>query len=347
MTSDRQQRRGIGRGVILSPFFDSRKRHCTAAVQAESEMTQSKPLDEVFSYLSWVHAASGATASVIAMSAFYPLDTVRSRLQLEEPERRKALSTWAILRQLVAEEGFSTLYRGVVPVLESLCISNFVYFYTFHSLKAIRGSVTGGSQSALADLVLGSLAGVVNVFSTTPFWVVNTRLKMKGLGYRVKDNTMHYDNLLNGLIYIGRTEGAKGLWAGAVPSLLLVINPAIQFMVYEALKRRLVSDSKNASAVTFFAIGAVAKAIATVLTYPLQLIQTKLRHGNSDKNLDLPPDTDMVQMLLIILKKQGAAGLFRGLEAKLLQTVLTAALMFMTYEKLARFVTTLLVRGKK
>ncbi|XP_058834510.1 peroxisomal membrane protein PMP34 [Topomyia yanbarensis] len=306
-------------------------------------MAHSKPLNEVFSYLSWVHAVSGATGSVVAMSAFYPLDTVRSRLQLEEPERRKAQSTWAILKQLVAEEGFDTLYRGMIPVLQSLCISNFVYFYTFHSLKAIGG----GSQSALTDLVLGSLAGVVNVFTTTPCWVVNTRLKMKGLGHRVKDNTMHYDNLLSGLIYVGRTEGAKGLWAGAVPSLLLVINPAIQFMVYEALKRRLIPDVKHASSVRFFAIGAVAKTIATVLTYPLQLIQTKLRHANSDKNSDLPPDTDMIQMLLIILKKQGTAGLFRGLEAKLLQTVLTAALMFMAYEKIARFVTILLIRAKK
>lgn len=310
-------------------------------------MAQSKPLDEVFSYLSWVHAVSGATGSVVAMSAFYPLDTVRSRLQLEEPERRKAQSTWAILKQLVAEEGFRTLYRGIVPVLESLCISNFVYFYTFHSLKALRGTAAGGNQNALADLILGSLAGVVNVFSTTPFWVVNTRLKMKGLGHRVKDSTMHYDNLFDGLIHIGRTEGAKGLWAGAVPSLLLVANPAIQFMVYEALKRRFVLDIQHTSALKFFAIGAIAKIIATVLTYPLQLVQTKLRHGNTDKSLELPPDTDMVQMLLIILKKQGAAGLFRGLEAKLLQTVLTAALMFMTYEKIARYVTFLLTRGKQ
>lgn len=310
-------------------------------------MSQSKPLNEVFSYLSWVHAVSGATGSVIAMSAFYPLDTVRSRLQLEEPERRKSLSTWAILKQLIAEEGFGTLYRGMVPVLESLCISNFVYFYTFHSMKALR-SAADVSPSAMSDLILGSLAGVVNVFTTTPCWVVNTRLKMKGLGHRVKDNTTYYDNLLDGLIYIGRTEGPKGLWAGAIPSLLLVTNPAIQFMVYEALKRRLVAGgSQSGSALTFFAIGAVAKTIATVLTYPLQLIQTKLRHGNTDKSLELPPDTDMVQMLLVILKKQGIAGLFRGLEAKLLQTVLTAALMFMTYEKIARFVTMLLIRGKK
>uniref|UniRef100_A0A182J5C9 Peroxisomal membrane protein PMP34 n=1 Tax=Anopheles atroparvus TaxID=41427 RepID=A0A182J5C9_ANOAO len=313
-------------------------------------MSQSK-LKQVFSYQSWVHAVSGSAGSVIAMSAFYPLDTVRSRLQLEEPERRKALSTWRVLKNLIDEEGFDTLYRGLVPVLESLCISNFVYFYTFHSLKALRGG-GGAGQSALGDLLLGSLAGVVNVLSTTPFWVVNTRLKMKGLEqHRQRDgshgsnsSSIRYNGLLDGLQFIARTEGIRGLWAGAIPSLMLVINPAIQFMVYESLKRRVTEGtSKSPSAITFFGIGAIAKMIATVLTYPLQLVQTKLRHGNADKSLNLPPNIDTVQMLLIILKRQGVTGLYRGLEAKLLQTVLTAALMFMTYEKIARFVTSLLL----
>jgi len=34
-------------------------------------------------------------------------------------------------------------------------------------------------------------------------------------------------------------EGISGLWRSTVPSAVLAINPAIQFMVYEALKRRL------------------------------------------------------------------------------------------------------------
>lgn len=36
-------------------------------------------------------------------------------------------------------------------------------------------------------------------------------------------------------------------------------------------------------------------------------------------------------------RKYGVLGLFKGLEAKLLQTVLTAALMFLLYEKIAAF----------
>lgn len=36
-----------------------------------------------------------------------------------------------------------------------------------------------------------------------------------------------------------RCEGVGALWNGTLTSLLLVLNPAIQFMIYEALKRQL------------------------------------------------------------------------------------------------------------
>lgn len=145
-----------------------------------------------------------------------------------------------------------------------------------------------------------------------------------------------YSGLLDGLIHIGINEGLSALWSGIGPSLLLVINPAIQFTVYEALKRNFNTQSSSA----FFAMGAFAKAIATVATYPLQLAQTRKRHGKNG-------DMSAAALLLSILKKNGPSGLFQGLEAKLLQTVLTAALMFVTYEKVIRFVFVILTRNKK
>lgn len=304
-------------------------------------MAQSKSLKSVFSYQSWIHAVSGATGGVVAMSVFYPLDTIRLRLQLDDPECRKTQNTFKILLQLAKDEGIYSLYRGLIPVLESLCISNFVYFYTFHSLKALSGSPK--NQSVLKDLMLGIVAGVVNVLTTTPFWVVNTRLKLKGLSGVVNESNKHYDNLVHGLFYVGRTEGMSGLWAGTIPSLLLVINPALQFMMYEAIKRKLTKVYGELPSLSYFAIGAAAKAFATVLTYPLQLVQTKQRHGG-DKTMGGQDNTGTIKLLLHIVKSQGAKGLFRGLEAKMLQTILTAALMFATYEKIATTVTSALTR---
>ncbi|XP_015177682.1 PREDICTED: peroxisomal membrane protein PMP34 [Polistes dominula] len=286
----------------------------------------------IFTYDTLVHALSGAAGSVIAMATFFPLDTVRSRLQLEE--NREAKNTLAMIRELTSKEGPHTLYRGMVPVLQSLCASNFVYFYTFHGLKMLRSR---RNQTARNDLLVASIAGVINVLTTTPLWVVNTRLKMKGINSVNEKNNNDYNTLYDGLLHIWKFEGLEKLWAGTLPSLLLVANPAIQFMTYESIKRRVSASSGiQPSAWVFFAIGAIAKTVATTLTYPLQLIQTKLRHGH--KYPDLSPNAGTIQIFFYILKKQGLLGLYKGMEAKLLQTVLTAALMFLTYEKISRFV---------
>ncbi|XP_050484264.1 peroxisomal membrane protein PMP34 [Bombus huntii] len=285
----------------------------------------------IFSYETLVHAISGAAGGVVAMTIFFPLDTVRSRLQLEED--RESKSTLATIRDLAAKEGPATLYRGMVPVLQSLCVSNFVYFYTFHGLKMLRASK---NQSAGNDLLVASIAGVINVLTTTPLWVVNTRLKMRGINNTQERNNL-YNTLYDGLIYIWKYEGLKKLWAGTVPSLMLVMNPAIQFMTYETIKRKVLASLHGVPpAWTFFVIGAIAKAVATILTYPLQLVQTKLRHGHKYPNL--PPNAGSLEILFYILKKQGIEGLYKGMEAKLLQTILTAALMFLSYEKISRLV---------
>ncbi|XP_035470376.2 peroxisomal membrane protein PMP34 isoform X1 [Scophthalmus maximus] len=324
---------------------------------------------EVFSYESLVHAVSGAVGSVTAMTIFFPLDTARLRLQVDE--NRKAKSTPAILAEIIKEEGLLAPYRGWFPVICSLCCSNFVYFYCFHSLKA---NWLKGKQSAPStDLIVGITAGIVNVLITTPLWVVNTRLKLQGSKFRNADIQMtNYSGILDAFVQIVRDESVGALWNGTFPSLLLVLNPAIQFMIYEGLKRQLRRGvPRELSSVEVFIIGAVAKAVATAVTYPLQTIQSILRgRGGSLEpipanigrearyTLDRTPDYHRaikfgqynkstnqskflsslrtVKCLLVNrVRKHGMVGLFKGLEAKLLQTVLTAALMFLLYEKIA------------
>ena len=42
---------------------------------------------------------------------------------------------------------------------------------------------------------------------------------------------------LDGLLRIGYHEGVQGVWAGTIPSLILVSQPALKFTIYEFLKR--------------------------------------------------------------------------------------------------------------
>ncbi|XP_069052997.1 peroxisomal membrane protein PMP34 [Lepisosteus oculatus] len=293
-------------------------------------------LADVFSYESLVHAVAGAMGSVTAMTVFFPLDTARLRLQVDEA--RKARSTPAVLTEIIREEGILAPYRGWFPVICSLCCSNFVYFYCFNSLKVVW--VKGQRSTPGRDLLMGIVAGVVNVLMTTPLWVVNTRLKLQGAKFHNTDiRPTHYAGILDAFRQIVRAEGVLALWNGTLPSLLLVLNPAVQFMIYEGLKRQLMRGAhRELLSLEVFVIGAVAKAVATTVTYPLQTVQSILRfgqHAQPQGRRLLGGLRSIVHLLSQRVRKQGILGLFKGLEAKLLQTVLTAALMFLLYEKIA------------
>jgi len=92
-----------------------------------------------------------------------------------------------------------------------------------------------------------------------------------------------YKNIFHGLYVIMKTEGVQSLWVSTVPSLLLTSNPSLQFMFYEMLKRRIqaISGSANLSATSILLLAATSKCLSTIITYPLQMIQSKLRVSKS------------------------------------------------------------------
>ncbi|MED6253785.1 hypothetical protein ATANTOWER_001760 [Ataeniobius toweri] len=289
----------------------------------------------LLTYETLVHAVAGAMGSVTAMTVFFPLDTAKSRLQVDD--KRKSQSTPVILAEIAKEEGFLALYRGWFPVISSLCCSNFVYFYTFNALKKVAASGPGKPRPG-KDLLMGMVAGVVNVILTTPMWVVNTRLKLQGVRFRNEDlHQTQYRGIFNAFSQIIADEGVGTLWNGTLPSLILVVNPAVQLMIYEAMKRKAGKGGRKISSAKIFLIGAIAKAIATTATYPLQTIQAILRFGQykgDGKGGLMGSISNIFFLFMDRIKKYGFLGLYKGLEAKLLQTVLTAALMFVVYEKI-------------
>ena len=164
-----------------------------------------------------------------------------------------------------------------------------------------------------------------------------------------------YSGVLDCLRRVYGEGGVAALWSGLIPSLFLVSNPAIQTVVYEKVLiwyERLVY--RQCSPLEFFAVAALAKAVATFFTYPLQVAQaqlqnrsekrTKFRNGCKVASVD---KSSMLVVLKDIYEKHGIVGLFAGFHAKLWQTVLNSAFMYMTYESLQRFIMHVLVGQRR
>lgn len=286
-------------------------------------------LSEVFSYEAFVHAISGTAGGSISMSIFYPLDVIRTHQQVEKTS----------ITDLINEQGIGSLYKGLQSVLTSLAVSNFVYFYTNNLMKVILRKITGEKSISVGqNLFVASLAGVVNVLLTCPLWVANTRIKLQK-NASARDSTIKpYAGLIDCMDRIYREEGAIALWNGAGSSLMLVSNPTINFVVYDKVKqvidqRARDSGRKHLTSFEIFTTGAIAKALATILTYPIQVAQSRQR-ANRDKSGSTFMNTFTI--LGNIFAKDGILGWFAGMNAKLVQTILTAAFQFLCYEQIQR-----------
>lgn len=66
-----------------------------------------------------------------------------------------------------------------------------------------------------------------------------------------------------------------------VPALWLVTNPAVQFMIYDRVRAAMSAfarrQRRRVRPIEYFVMAAIAKAAATLVTYPLQITQARLQ----------------------------------------------------------------------
>ncbi|THU84187.1 mitochondrial carrier [Dendrothele bispora CBS 962.96] len=79
-------------------------------------------------------------------------------------------------------------------------------------------------------------------------------------------------------------EGVTGLWLGLRPGLVLTVNPAITYGVYERVKSivLLAKSSENMSPWLSFIVGAFSKTLATVVTYPYIMAKVRIQARSAD-----------------------------------------------------------------
>jgi adenine nucleotide transporter 17 len=255
-------------------------------------------------------AIAGAGAGVFGLLVMYPLDTFKSRKQVQgvDPKVR-----------------FGNMYDGLGIGLISEAAQQAAYYYFYSLLRRNWVGKFGQSPGTIASLGIGSVAGAMNMIITLPLGTIHTRMQTAAARNEEKLN-----GVMEHVRNIWRNEGICGFWSGISTSLILVINPSITFFCFEVLKKYfkvfLAKGGKqalNLSSGWLFLIGAMSKLIATVLTYPLILAKTRLQ---IDKEKVYKGLFDLYRKIWI---SNGFTGLYTGMSSKLLQTCAGAALKFM------------------
>jgi len=265
------------------------------------------------------------------MALCYPLDVIRQKQQVTTKGSRQLGFMDVVTEELEASSsGWRVFYQGLGPTLTAIGSSSLLYFYMYNLLKRVVER-RGRALSVTANLVVAYIAGLFNAVLTSPLWVVSHRTKTGG---------SKGQGMLTLILRMMHEEGPSVMFAGLTPSIILCSNPAIQFTVYERMRLQILSDSGSAilTPAVGFGLGLFAKAVATVFTYPTQVLQSVTREAHSE---------GIWKETIKIWERQGVGGFFQGICAKLIQTGSNAALMFMCYEQLLIVASWLLVTLQK
>ncbi|KAL1958346.1 hypothetical protein VTO42DRAFT_4663 [Malbranchea cinnamomea] len=275
------------------------------------------------------HALAGAGGGILSMVLTYPLITLSTRAQVES--KRAQSSTIDAVRHIIQREGIRGLYSGLESAVFGISVTNFVYYYWYEWTRAVfeKAAEKAGRASkkltTAESMIAGAIAGSATVLITNPIWVVNTRMtarkneseeQLPGTPEKKPKTT------LGTLMDLLRNEGPQALFAGVLPALVLVINPILQYTIFEQLKN-IVEKRRRVTPTDAFYLGALGKLLATTVTYPYITVKSRMHVASKDG-----PKESLNGSLKKIIREEGWSGLYKGIGPKVSQSVLTAAFLF-------------------
>lgn len=148
-----------------------------------------------------------------------------------------------------------------------------------------------------------------------------------------------YSSFASGARQIYRTEGVPGFYRGLVPALFGVSHGALQFMAYERLKvlrsrsvqhgssGELSSRGRELGNLDFFTLSSLSKVFAGCVTYPYQVIRSRLQ--TYEAHLLYRGATDAVVQ---VWTREGFAGFYKGLGPNLFRVLPSTWVTFLVYE---------------
>ncbi|XP_027366561.1 S-adenosylmethionine carrier 1, chloroplastic/mitochondrial-like [Abrus precatorius] len=263
---------------------------------------EKKPFD--FLRVLYDGCIAGGVAGVVVETALYPIDTIKTRLQVARDGGK-----------IVLKGLYSGLSGNIAGVLPASAIFIGVYEPTKQQLlKSLPENL-----SAVAHFAAGAIGGIASSLVRVPTEVIKQRMQIGQFG-----------SAPAAVRLIVANEGFKGLYAG-YGSFLLRDLPfdAIELCIYEQLRigyklaaKRDLNDPENAM------LGALAGAITGAVTTPLDVIKTRLMVQGSQNHYK-----GIFDCVRTIVKEEGTHALFKGIGPRVLWIGVGGSIFFGVLEK--------------
>ncbi|BEJ15912.1 hypothetical protein CspHIS471_0505170 [Cutaneotrichosporon sp. HIS471] len=237
---------------------------------------------------------SGAASGLAVDLMFFPLDTVKTRIQ-------SAKGFWA-------SGGFRGVYSGVGSVGMGSAPGAAAFFVTYEELKKHVPHYLPDHTPGLTHMISASGGEFISCLIRVPTEVVKSRTQTSAYGSNSSVTTA---------VNVLRHDGVRGFYRGFGITIAREIPfTSIQFPLYEWLKRTLSAtylDGKRPNSAEAAVCGSIAGGVAAALTTPLDVVKTRVmleaRGAGSERN---PSVLSFPSRLIGIASAEGVGALFRG-----------------------------------
>ncbi|KAG7361675.1 mitochondrial carrier protein [Nitzschia inconspicua] len=150
---------------------------------------------------------------------------------------------------LYRNRGIMGFYAGWWPGLVGKIPSYALTWTFFQQLKRMRSAISDRPAKNYENTIMGCLASAATVTIMIPMDTIKTRLVVQSSAKVLSENG--YKGIVDCAIRIAREEGIKTFYRGLAPRLISVVPMiGIQFGVYEAMKRLMLTRDQPIPAVT-------------------------------------------------------------------------------------------------
>ncbi|GAA0154865.1 mitochondrial carrier protein [Lithospermum erythrorhizon] len=179
------------------------------------------------------------------------------------------------------------------------------------------------SNTSLRRLISGAIAGAVSRTAVAPLETIRTHLMVGSSGH---SSSEVFQNIMN-------TEGWQGLFRGNFVNVIRVApSKAIELFAYDTVNKKLSSKPGEPSKIPIppaLVAGACAGVSSTLVTYPLELLKTRL-------TIERGAYSSLLDAFVKILREGGPGELYRGLTPSIIGVIPYAATNYYAYDSLRK-----------
>lgn len=261
--------------------------------------------------------AAGAIAGVSEILIMYPLDVVKTRVQLQTGAATGADSYNGMLdcfRKIIKNEGFSRLYRGIsAPILMEAPKRATKFAANDEWGKIYRKMFGVEKMNQQLSILTGASAGATESFVVVPFELIKIRLQDKASAGR-------YKGMVDCVVKTVKAEGPLTLYQGLESTMWrhILWNAGYFGCIFQVRQLLPKADTKKGQMINDLMSGAVGGTVGTILNTPLDVVKSRIQ--NTPKVPGVVPKYNWAfPGVVTVFKEEGFAALYKGFLPKVLR----------------------------